>query len=78
MRGIAAGRLAEVAELLGATELALDSIVWSFGSPIYNPPYLSGIVSERSALEAMITRSDNTATSPAPQSSGYLPLQAWQ
>jgi beta-lactamase class A len=26
------------------------------------PPHLSGVVSERTALEAMITRSDNTAT----------------
>jgi beta-lactamase class A len=43
-------------------EIALDSSVWSFGSPTFNPPDLSGIVSERTAMEAMITRSDNTAT----------------
>lgn len=48
--------------VLQATELTLDSTVWSFGSPIFNPPDLSGIVSERTTLEAMITRSDNTAT----------------
>jgi beta-lactamase class A len=51
-----------VAAVLEATELTLDSSVWSFGSPIFNPPDLSGIVSERTTLEAMITRSDNTAT----------------
>jgi beta-lactamase class A len=51
-----------IAAELEATELTLDSTVWSFGSPIFNPPDLSGIVSERTTLEAMITRSDNTAT----------------
>jgi beta-lactamase class A len=49
-------------EVLEAKELTLDSSVWALGSPIYSPPDLSGIVSERSTLEAMITRSDNTAT----------------
>lgn len=47
---------------LERTELTLDSTVWSFGSPIFNPPDLSGTVSVRTTLEAMITRSDNTAT----------------
>jgi beta-lactamase class A len=44
------------------TSLELNDTVWSFGSPTFDPPNLSGIVSERTALEAMITRSDNTAT----------------
>lgn len=52
----------DVVENLEARMLALDSSVWSLGSPIFNPPHLSGTVSERTALEAMITRSDNTAT----------------
>jgi beta-lactamase class A len=52
----------DVMERLEARMLALDSSVWSLGSPIFNPPHLSGTVSERTALEAMITRSDNTAT----------------
>ncbi len=52
----------DVVEALEKRELALDSSVWSFGSPTFNPPNLSGVVSERTALEAMITRSDNTAT----------------
>src|SRR5262249_4061474 len=48
--------------ILEAKKLALDASVWSFGSPTFTPPDISGIVSERTALEAMITRSDNTAT----------------
>ena len=55
----------DVAELEGHSPLALDSRVWSFGSPTFkdfDPPNLGGIVSERTTLEAMITRSDNTAT----------------
>jgi beta-lactamase class A len=52
----------DIAGALEAKELALDASVWSLGSPIFNPPDLSGLVSERTALEAMILRSDNTAT----------------
>jgi len=52
----------DIDEVLEATELALDSSVWSFGSPAFNPPNLRGVISERTTLEAMITRSDNTAT----------------
>jgi beta-lactamase class A len=51
-----------VVDTLETRTLALDSSVWSLGSPIFNPPDLSGTVSERTTLEAMITRSDNTAT----------------
>jgi beta-lactamase class A len=43
-------------------ELTLDKSVWSPGSAIFNPPDLSGIVSERTAMEAMVIHSDNTAT----------------
>lgn len=49
-------------EKLEATSVALDSTVWSPGAPTFNPPHLTGVVSERTTLEAMITRSDNTAT----------------
>jgi beta-lactamase class A len=55
----------DVVDTLAQTHLALDSTVWSFGSPTfmpYDPPGLTGTVSERTAMEAMITRSDNTAT----------------
>ena len=43
-------------------ELELNKSVWSPGSPIFNPPDLSGLVSERTAMEAMVVHSDNTAT----------------
>ena len=52
----------EIVDALETKELVLDASVWSLGSPIFNPPDLSGVVSERTALEAMILRSDNTAT----------------
>ena len=43
-------------------QLALDASVWSPDSATFNPPNLSGTVSERTALEAMILHSDNTGT----------------
>ena len=52
----------DIDHALETKELSLDASVWSLGSPIFNPPHLSGMVSERTALEAMILRSDNTAT----------------
>ncbi|MGI8961420.1 MAG: serine hydrolase, partial [Bryobacteraceae bacterium] len=52
----------DIVHAIERKELALDDTVWSFGSPTFNPPNVTGIVSERTALEAMITRSDNTAT----------------
>jgi beta-lactamase class A len=52
----------DIVDALEAKELPLDASVWSLGSPIFEPPDLSGIVSERTALEAMVLRSDNTAT----------------
>lgn len=53
---------ADVVEILEERELALDSTVWALGSPTFTPPDIEGVVSERTAMEAMITRSDNTAT----------------
>jgi beta-lactamase class A len=52
----------DVEEKLVSHELRLDESVWSIGSTIFNPPQLSGLVSERTAMEAMVTQSDNTAT----------------
>jgi len=52
----------DIDNALEAKELPLDASVWTLGSPIFDPPDLSGVVSERTALEAMILRSDNTAT----------------
>jgi beta-lactamase class A len=42
--------------------LALNESVWNVDSQSFNPPNLSGMVTERTALEAMICHSDNTAT----------------
>lgn len=52
----------DVAHVLAQTDLALNDTVWSPGSPTFNPPDLIGKVSALTAMEAMITRSDNTAT----------------
>jgi len=52
----------EVVHTLESKELTLDSTVWSLGSPVFNPPNLTGLVSERATMEATITNSDNTAT----------------
>ena len=51
-----------VVETIASRQLALDESVWSPDAPSFNPPYLTGKVSERTTLEAMITHSDNTAT----------------
>ena len=44
--------------------LRLDSTVWSLSSPVLTPlpGTVSGQINVRSALDAMISRSDNTAT----------------
>jgi len=52
----------DVDDILEEREIVLDSTIWSPGSPTFNPPNVTGVVSERTAMEAMITRSDNTAT----------------
>jgi beta-lactamase class A len=51
-----------VAQTIAAQQLALDASVWSLDSATFNPPNLIGKVSLRTALEAMILHSDNTAT----------------
>ena len=43
-------------------QLPLDEDVFSLSAPVMNPPHLSGQVTLRTALEAMIAHSDNTAT----------------
>ena len=52
----------DVVRTLKAKQLSLDASVWSVDSTIFNPPNLIGKVSQRTALEAMILHSDNTAT----------------
>ena len=52
----------DVDDILEQRRLVLDSTVWSFGSPTFTQEEISGTVSERTTMEAMVTRSDNTAT----------------
>jgi beta-lactamase class A len=52
-------------------ELVLDASVWSPVSPLLNPPNLIGMVSFRTALEAMIMHSDNTGTDMALLETGF-------
>src|SRR5262249_1985629 len=53
--------LPDVKEKLEEREIVLDSTIWSLGSPTFMPEEITGMVSERTAMDAMITRSDNTA-----------------
>lgn len=53
---------ANVTPAIAQQQLALDASVWSLDSAVFNPPNLIGKVSYRTALEAMISHSDNTAT----------------
>ena len=50
----------DVVQTITEQQLALDESVWSPDSATFNPPNLSGLVSERTALEAMVLHSDNT------------------
>lgn len=45
-----------------AQQLPLDDSVFSLSAPVMNSPHLTGEVTLRTALEAMIAHSDNTAT----------------
>lgn len=52
----------DVVQAMSQKQVPLDASVWSVDSRSFNPPNLTGLVSERTALEAMIMHSDNTAT----------------
>ena len=67
---ISATPLADQLEALLCEELALDERVFAFGSPIFNAPHVTGKVTARAVLEAMIGASDNTATDIALQQVG--------
>src|SRR6476646_1566461 len=54
--------LDQLSAVLFATKLPLDQAVWVPGSPVFDPPSLSGLASERRSLEAMSSHSDNTGT----------------
>ena len=55
-------RQVEAGEATLDEQLDLDESVWSPGAPVFNPPELAGKVTALTALQAMISRSDNTAT----------------
>jgi beta-lactamase class A len=50
----------DVVNAITQRQLDLNASVWSPDSATFNPPNLTGLVSERTALEAMILHSDNT------------------
>ena len=60
-----------------ARKLVLDDSVFCPSSPVFNPPDLSGLVSTRTTLEAMIARSDNTATDMILKQVGHERVQAF-
>jgi beta-lactamase class A len=55
-------RQVEAGEVRLDEQLDLDESVWSPGAPVFNPPELAGKVTALTALEAMISHSDNTGT----------------
>jgi beta-lactamase class A len=55
------GEQAELNQRL-VQEIALDKGVWAPGAPVFNPPKITGEVQLGAAIDAMIGRSDNTAT----------------
>lgn len=52
----------QMVQTIVGRRLTLDETVWSPDSATFNPPNVTGVVSERTALEAMILHSDNTGT----------------
>jgi beta-lactamase class A len=67
----------DVAAKVTANQLTLDEAVWSADSTIFNPPRLTGLVSERTAMEAMILHSDNTATDMVMREAGPANVRAF-
>ena len=51
-----------VTKTIASQQVNLDADVWSLDSAVFNPPNLIGKVSLRTAMEAMISHSDNTGT----------------
>lgn len=52
----------DVVQTITTRQLALNASVWNVDSATFNPPELSGLLSERTTIEAMIMHSDNTGT----------------
>jgi beta-lactamase class A len=57
--------------------LPLDESVFSLDSSVFNPPHLTGEVSLRTALEAMISHSDNTGADIVLRHIGAASVQAF-
>lgn len=51
-----------VVNTITSKQLSMDPSVWSLDSATFNPPNMIGVVSERTAMEAMVMHSDNTGT----------------
>lgn len=66
-----------VVQTLKAKQLSLDASVWTLDSATLNPPNLIGKVSQRTALEAMIMHSDNTATDMSIKEAGPEKVRAF-
>ena len=60
-----------------AQQLELNEEVFSPDAPVFNPPNLTGKVTLRTALEAMISHSDNTATDMVLRHVGAARVQAF-
>ncbi|MFT4041151.1 MAG: serine hydrolase, partial [Thermomicrobiales bacterium] len=67
---------AQFAAGLQTTYLPLNDSVFTPGSTVFNPPRLSGEVSLRTTLEAMISHSDDTATDIVLKHAGAENVQA--
>jgi beta-lactamase class A len=65
-----------VAQLAGRS-LDLNASVWSADSATFNPPNLTGQVSHRTALEAMVMHSDNTGTDMSIKAVGVERIRAF-
>lgn len=59
-----------VVNTITSKQLSLGPDVWSLDSATFNPPNMIGVVSERTAMEAMIMHSDNTGTDMMLKSAG--------
>jgi beta-lactamase class A len=67
----------EVESSLLANEIDVDETIWSVGSTVFNAPNLTGKVNERTAMEAMISHSDNTATDMVLKQAGPARVRAF-
>jgi beta-lactamase class A len=66
-----------VVNSLSNSFLDLNASVWSLDSATFNPPNLIGLVSHRTALEAMINHSDNTGTDMSIKAAGISKIRAF-